>query len=238
MVGKGMERTLLYIESHNGTHTGVQAQRVKEIYYDFEADYIIQDIANAGIGIFDSLSSPTVSDERGITFPAMTVVGREFDIIDEKLREDLEREHTLGVNALPVIFPIRASEASNSQMAVSFRSSLQKKLWNFLSTEADAELYLMKSQKEFIKDSNDSSSYGFFLSPYVQTSLLINECIGLDMTLTGGLIRLKEHPGARKDRYSSVSYANFIISFFDKDLLRETQEQNNLSIFESMTMVM
>jgi hypothetical protein len=167
----------------------------------------------------------------------MTVVGREFDFIDDKFRTELETEHTLGANALPIIFPIIASESLNSQMAVFFRSSLQKKLWNFLITEGDAETFLVKSQKEFMKNSNDSTAYGFFLNPYVNTSLFINECIGLDMILSSGLIKLKERPGNRKDRYSSVSYCNFIISQFDKELLRESQEQDNYSVFESMTMV-
>lgn len=49
MLGKGMERTLLYMESHKGEHTGIQSKRIKEIYTDFEADYIVLDLQNAGI---------------------------------------------------------------------------------------------------------------------------------------------------------------------------------------------
>ncbi len=235
MIGKGMERTLLYLESHKGEHTGVQSKRIKEIYHDFEADYIILDVQNIGISIFDNLSQATPSDERGINFPPMTVVGRNFEFVDEKVRTELE-ERTLGINALPVIFPISASATLNSQIAVFFRTSLQKKMWNFLIPDGDAETFLIKSQKEFMRNSDDNS-YSFFMAPYIQTGLLISECVGLDMILSGGIVKLTERPGARKDRYSSISYANFIISFFDKELLRETQEQDNLSVFESMTML-
>jgi hypothetical protein len=89
-----------------------------------------------------------------------------------------------------------------------------------------------------MKNPNDESSYGFFMNPYVQTGLFISECCGLDLILTGGLIKLQEHSGATKDRFSSVSYCNWVISsHFDKFLLREIEEQDNLSVYESMTMV-
>lgn len=192
---------------------------------------------NKNWAIFDNLSQVTPSDERGINFPALTVVGREFDIVEEKLRDELEKR-TLGANALPVIFPILANANLNSQIAVYFRSSLQKKLWNFLIPDGDAETFLIKYQKEFMKNPNDESSYGFFMNPYVQTGLFISECCGLDLILTGGLIKLQEHSGATKDRFSSVSYCNWVISsHFDKFLLREIEEQDNLSVYESMTMV-
>lgn len=49
MLGKGMERTMMYMESHKGAHTGIQSKRIKEIFTDFEADYIVLDLQNAGI---------------------------------------------------------------------------------------------------------------------------------------------------------------------------------------------
>ena len=177
-----------------------------------------------------------MSEERGFNFPAMTVVGREYEFVEEKLRLELEGR-TLGINALPVIFPIMGSATLNSQIAVFFRTALQRKLWNFLIPEGDAETWLIRNQKEFMKDSNDSS-YSFFLSPYLQTNFLVTECSSLDrLPMQNGLIRLQERSGNYKDRYSSVSYANWVISQFDKELLRESQEQDNYSVFESMTMV-
>jgi hypothetical protein len=49
LIGKGYERHLVYMESHKGQHVGVQAKRIKEIFYDFESDYICLDLQNAGI---------------------------------------------------------------------------------------------------------------------------------------------------------------------------------------------
>jgi hypothetical protein len=139
------------------------------------------------------------------------------------------------MNALPVVYPILASQSLNSQIAVSFRSSLQKKLWSFLIADGDAEEWLIKNQDEFMKDANDSYTTAFFLNPYVQTGLLIGECINMDMSVVSGMIRLSEKSGCHKDRYTSVSYANWVISHFDHDLLKEQDEGDDFSALMAMT---
>jgi len=49
LMGRGYERYLCYMESHKGQHVGVQAKRIKEIFDDFDADYIVLDLQNAGV---------------------------------------------------------------------------------------------------------------------------------------------------------------------------------------------
>lgn len=222
-IGKGYSRQLVYMESHKGKNTVIQAKRIKEVFHDFEADWVVLDLQNAGISIFDSMTQVTQSEERGIDYPPMTVADHEF--IDEKLREEL-LGRTLGIDAKPVIFPILATSTLNSQIAVSFRNALQKKLWSFLVSDNDIEEFLMKSYKDFM--TNDSESYrAFYLNPYLQTTLFIGECVNLDMMLVSGNIKLVEKEGNYKDRYTSVSYLNFIASLFDKDLLKETDDTSD-----------
>lgn len=233
MLGKGYQRNLVYMESHKGKNTVSQAKRIKEIFFDFGADYMVLDIQNAGIGVFDSLSQITESEERGITFPPFTV--SDNNNIDDKIKDEL-KERTLGLNPLPVVFPISASQSLNSQMAVAFRASLQKKMWNFLVSENDIEEFLIKTYRDYM--TNDAESFrSFYLTPYLNTSLLIGECVNLDMILTNGLIKLAEKEGNYKDRYSSVSYLNYVVTFFDKDLLKETDTGSDLEAMLGVTMV-
>lgn len=46
---KGWHAEIVYIESHNGRNTALQALRVKQIYTEFQSDILVLDIANAGI---------------------------------------------------------------------------------------------------------------------------------------------------------------------------------------------
>lgn len=234
MLGHGYQRDLLFMESHKGINTISQAKRIKEIFFDFESDYLVLDLQQAGISVFDALSQVIVNEERGISYPAMTVA--DFEFIEPKLKDELQNR-TLGLGAISVVIPILATQQLNSMIAQSFRSSLQKKMWHFLITDGDAEEFLLKSQKEFINDPNDSNAYAFFLNPYVQTNLFIGECINLDMTNVGGITKLTEKPGCHKDRYTSVSYANWIISYFDRDLLKESEDVDDWSAFMNIMQV-
>lgn len=244
LLGVGYERRLMYLESFKGINTVMQAKRIKELFFDFGADYMVIDLQNAGISVFDSLTQSTISDERGVTYAPFTVVGEEFMFIEDKLRQELT-ERTLSIDAKPVVFPILASQQSNSQMAALLRGSLQKKLWRFLQTEVEAEDWLIRNNKEFTstkkKDGGgefvDSDDYAFFMHPYVQTALMIGECINLDMSLVNGMVKLQEKPGAYKDRYTSILYLNYIISQFDKDLLKETAQQSDWEWIQSMTQI-
>jgi len=235
ILGRGYERRLLYMESHKGRDADVQARRIKDIFFDFEADYICIDVQNAGIGVFEALTEPTICEDRGVTYPALGIADQLFDFIRNEPREELVSNHTRGVNPLPVIFPISTSAELNSQIATSFRTSLQKKLWNFLVTDSDAEDYLIRNVSEFIQDSDNSDLYSTFLAPYVNTNLFISECVNLDLALVSGKIKLQEKPGNYKDRYTAVSYANWIISFFDHELLKESDEQDDWEILSGLT---
>lgn len=45
----GYIREICYMESHNGENTYIQALRSKQLFYDFEADYFVLDVQNAGM---------------------------------------------------------------------------------------------------------------------------------------------------------------------------------------------
>ena len=46
--------------------------RIKQIFEDFEADYLVLDTHNAGIGIYDELAKVIYDEERDVEYPAWT----------------------------------------------------------------------------------------------------------------------------------------------------------------------
>lgn len=180
------------------------------------------------------MSSVTKNDERGIEYPAFTVMENQF--IDTSLREELNGR-TLGLNAIPVVFPIQANQKLNSDIAVAFRTALQKKLFDFLVPDNDVEDHLTKTNKEFFETKDDLSLRPWFLHPYVQTNLLIAECVNLEMSVVGGVIKLDEGSG-RKDRYTSISYMNWFVSnILDRTLLKEDDGADEWDILRDITFV-
>lgn len=235
VLGKGYKRELVYAESHKGENTVSQAKRIKEIFYDFDADYLVLDMLNAGISVFDMLTQVTRHDERGVDYEPFTVVESEY--VPEKVIQEL-RDRTLGLNAKEVIFPISATAQLNNQIAVALRSSLRDKMWEFLVEQAEGEEFLIRKNKEYFAPGASAEDRAFFLNPYVQTGLMVGECVNLDMKLSGGIIKLEEKPTARKDRYSALAYANWVASFFDADLLTETSNTNDWDTIKSVTIIL
>ena len=217
---KGYEREYVYLESHQGEHTGKQALRIKQIYHDFEADYIVLDLQQAGITVFERLATITKDEERGIEYEAYTVF--EHKSLDKKLIEELQQK-TLGVNAKQIVYPIMANSKLNNDIAVDFRDRLQRNMCSFLIDDSDAELYLSKHNKEYI-NSKDVNLHVWFLKPYIESVLLINESINLEYSFSGGYVKLDTIGTARKDRYTSCSYGGYFISLLELDLLKSTDD--------------
>ena len=217
---KGWKTEFVYLESHNGKNTNIQALRIKQIFEEFKADILVLDIANAGISVFDALSSVTKDEIRNLEYEGYTVMNSEY--VEDKQFEDLTNR-TLAKEAKPCVFPIHATATLNSNIAVKFRERLKSKLVSFLVDDNTEEEFLIRSGNKDILDQYDLEKRAYLLQSHMQTSLLVNECISLEMATTGaaGLIKLVEPEGARKDRYTACSYLNYYVSLLDAELLGE-----------------
>lgn len=225
----GYQREFVYIESHNGENTVKQALRVKQLYHDFEADYVVIDILNAGIAVYDQLGNITRDDERDLEYEAMTVmdsIRRYSDMSDSTYEELIGR--TMARNAKPVIYPISGTSSLNSKIAVDFKDKLQRQLIGLLIESDKAEDYLLDKNEDYKRafENLDSMEKAKLINPYNQTSELINECVNLEYTVVSGNIKIDEKKG-RKDRYSSISYGNYFATQLERDLLYEDDDSDN-----------
>ena len=102
---------------------------------------------------------------------------------------------------------MKASLDSNHEMAIKLKS-------DFLS-----EKFLLPDNEINIKEllgktiglaSLSGEEQAKLLLPFTQTTLLIGELVNLDYDVLNGKIKIKEKNTARKDRYSSVAYANYL----------------------------
>ena len=190
----GYTRIVPYIEAMNGQHSTNQAIRLKQLFEDFQADYVALDTYGNGMSIFDDLVKVLQDDERGVEYEAWTCFN------DKEMAE-----RALSDVALPIIFSIKASQASNHEMATGMRSVLKKRKLKLPINNLEAKDALM-SKSGYSKLTTEQKIE--FEMPYIQTTILINEMVNLEGQLVSGKIKLVEPSGMRKDRWSSLSYAN------------------------------
>ena len=118
-------------------------------------------------------------------------------------------------NALKCIYSIKATPELNHVMHNAFKNDLGRGKIHLLVDDVKAkELYSEKTS--FLKMS--PSEQGRLLKPYLETTIFINETISLEMSIiSGGYIKLSERSSkARKDRYSSRLYNNYVGRILEK----------------------
>lgn len=220
-INNGYERQIIYSESIEGGHTGVQALRIRQLFYDFDCDYIILDTQNAGIGVYDQLTESQFDSERGAEYEPLSCIN------DDRLTE-----RCVYSNAPKVIYSIRATPQINSEIAVSFKDALRRNKIKLLISENES-MEILSKIKGFDKLPEDVKLQ--FRLPYFHTSLLINEMMNLEGEITdSGLVKLKEQGSGRKDRYSSLSYLNYIATDIERKAKKKVEpiDVNKLFMFK------
>lgn len=214
-------RSLIYMEVKNGGHTHDQALRLRQLFDDFEADFVIVDTNGVGIGVYDALVREQVDEERSRVYSAWTCIN------DSKMEERCK-----DPNAPKIIYSIKATPQFNSDSAVLLRDCLKRNKIQLLVGESDAADTLT-SNKFYNKLSVEDQT--MFQLPYYNTTMFINETINLSYELVNGKIRVSEPVGMRKDRYSSVSYANYIASELEREILKPTKPNSAKDTFKFRT---
>ena len=128
---------------------------------------------------------------------------------------------------MEVIYSVKANAKFNSDAAVYLRDCINRGKLRFLINEVDANDILYKN-KAFQNLPIDEQVK--FQEPFYQTTALVNEMINLDYTVNDGKIKVQEASGMRKDRYSSISYANYIANELERDM-KNLEEEYGFATF-------
>jgi len=211
--GEYYSREIIYMESMTGGHSTIQAMRLRQLFNDFDCDYIILDCAGVGMGIYDNLVQDLYDKERHCKYDAFTAMN------DEEMAKRCQVP-----DAPKKIYAMKAYAQTNSDCAISFRDDLRKGKIKLLTNENEGREILMG-----IKGYNSLpiEIQTKLLVPYFQTTVLITEMVNLEAEINTqtSQVRLKEQSGQRKDHWSSASYGNFLASILEKDLRKKNDEE-------------
>lgn len=210
-IKQGYRRQVVYIEPQTEFETSKQAIRIKQLFADFDADYCVLDTRNAGVSIYDTLAKVLYDVDRNVEYEPWTCMN------DDKLKSRI-----VIAGQKEVVYSVKASLELNSKIAVCMKDTLINKMIELMVSNQEGVEELQRLIPEYVTADVDTQL--FYERPFLETVALINEMIGLDYTIQNqtNLIKIEERPGARKDRYTSVSYGNYFISLLETDLFSDS----------------
>ena len=216
------ERHVDYIETRPGGGADKVVLRLKELYYGYQADYLIYDSRSGGEVVFDYMSGQTdnpnwlkwnnsgftVVDDKTLHF-----------VQDGKISELVNR--TIDINAVKCLVPFIGTAETNSLAWQSLRKQLETNNIKFLVSMQDAQTAMEDNGEIYNLTSEQLADK---LVPFGQTDLLIQECVNLSAEFKNGLVKLKEPRTGYKDRAVVLAYANYFAEKLDTKYSQSMQE--------------
>lgn len=213
-VKQGYKRQYSYIESNQIGDTTKQAIRIRQLYDDYEADYIVLDTRNGGLQVLYALGKTLYDEERGVEYSPLSCMNNETYASTVK-----------NPNAPAVVFAINASQQLNSDIAYSFRRSLVERRAEFLINYNSAKETILNENEDYKNEFNIDVQFEYE-RPFLETQSMISECAELlyEKSPQTGAVKIYEQGGNRKDRYTSCSYGGYFFDQLELDLLADSEE--------------
>ena len=158
-----------------------------------------------GTAVWGELQKIQYDSDRGEDYPAFTC-----------FNEDNTVDKMMARNALPVVYSLKPSTLKiNNDIALGLREAFVSKTLKLPINDIEAKDLLIETEKDFLK--KPPSEQALLQLPYVQTTALVNELINLEYTTPNNMVKVVEVGTARKDRYSSLAYTNFLAELLEKE---------------------
>lgn len=215
-----------YLETAGGGESEMTIRRIHELFWDYQADYIILDLRSGGEVMYNNLTKEFVHpervgsrwDKRGFTVSAESGI----HFVSEAKLNDL-RLRAIDPNAIPCIVPIEGNNKLNSLMWQSLHRAMQDGTIRFLIDDSEYKQSIMDKKSYVTASPNERMR---MLLPYVQTSMLISEGINLKPEWREGELKLKNTGRNKKDRMVTLSYGNRFFRLLENKLLKQDQEED------------
>lgn len=228
------ERRLDYIELHEASDSLGAADRARELFWLYHADYLVPDSRNGGEILFNRMTMPWEIGERpGFTnLHGLTICDKNvYHVVPEAKLADY-RMRTVDSNAHPCIIPFIGTGELNSLAWIELKKQVENNNIKFLISAQDRETeieddgsYFKMTTEEVVRE----------ILPYGQTDELIHEAVNLKTEYRNDKIKLIEPRTGTKDRVVILSYCNYIFSLIENEWLK--QQQNDSSSWDDFNLI-
>jgi len=215
---KRYKSNYVYFANFEGLTTDELGIVIMRYFYHYKCTDLVLDTVGNGLGVFDFIIKDQYDPETGETYGALTACNNDEMAARCKVK-----------GARKVVWCIKASADFNSNAAIGLRASLKN---GEISLPVDSHDALEVVRKIPSYSNLSEKEQTEIIMPYVQTSMLINEAINLDHEIVNNKVKLMEHSGMRKDRYSSMLYNNAVVQILNTEL--NSKKSNQRQILDMM----
>lgn len=217
------ERHVNYMERWPASDSLGANNRVRELYWDYEADYLIVDLRNGGESLYNYGAAIRENPERGANWNhhGLTIADRREYHMASDLKLDEMRRRASDPHAIPCIIPIIATGEFNHLAWLELKKQL-----NYDNIKM---LVNMQTKQEILEDTGkyfemSAEEIAKALSPHGQVDLMIQEAINLKTDIRNDKIKLVEPRSGTKDRVVILAYGNYIASLIENEWNKQEQE--------------
>lgn len=205
----------VYLKNIEGIIGSNLALKIRILFDYFKATDLVVDGKGLGLPVVQELFKDLVDARTGKLYPALACC----DCDKLPLNKDLNTQFAMP-NAEKVIWAISASESFNTEMNTLLRNGIQNNKLNLLVPYEESREILCDNISNF--NSLSVNDRELLRMPYLETDLLTRELVGLQHTVKGTQIKIKERTGARKDRGSSAGYNYWVQVQIENELKKKT----------------
>lgn len=200
----GYSKSLVNTFVFENRHFLDQAIEIKKKVLDFNAKQVIIDATGLGVGLVDFLILENKDKVTGTVYPPLSVTN------DENYNSFIKD------NSLPLLYLIKPSDETNSQIYVNCLTQFNSKKIKLLVDEKVAKTALLNTKEGRNMTAEQKAHH---LMPFTYTSILKQEMMNLRQKTEGKYLRLEEVQKKGKDKFSAFVYALWYIKLIeDKEL--------------------
>ena len=223
--GKKFKRQVELVKGHRASDSLGATDKIRELRYDYDADYCILDLKNGGEVLFNYFGLPKENEQRGSSWNPHGLGlsdKTQYQIVNQAKLDDL-RTRTVDKDCIPCLIPVIGTSEFNSNMWAELKKQLEAGNIKFLIP--------MEKEQEILEDT------GLFFSltpeelademePYGQTDLLVQEAVNLKAEFKNDKIKLVEPKSGTKDRIVILAYLNYIATIIENEWQKQSQEDD------------
>lgn len=201
------------------------SDRLKELYWLYQADYLVPDGRSGGEAVMNSLSKP-YDGQYGSNIPArgLTIADEYRYQVAPNDKLDYYRSKAVDKDGVHCVIPIFGTAALNTAYWRSMKRAIERGTVKLLIGMSDKQAELEDSG-EYFKMSAEQLAEA--LAPYGQTDLLISEAVNLKTEIKNDNIKLEAPRGGHRDRAVTCAMGLLIFDYIENEWLRQQQTDDD-----------